>query len=398
MTTAYGPLSYVGPPPASGAWREGFDVGERRFLDVGPLDLALGGALPSVRVAYQTWGTLNADRSNAVYVCHALTGDSHVTGPAGPGHIVGGWWDGLVGTGRPIDTDEWFVVCANVLGGCQGTTGPSSLAPDGRAWGSRFPRVGVADMVEVERRVSDALGIDEWALMLGPSLGGMRVLEWMVSAPERVRVGLVLGTTAAVTADQIGTHATQIAAIRQDPRFRGGDYYDAPAGEGPHVGMGIARRIAHLTYRTEAELDLRFGRSAQEGEDPGAGGRFAVESYLDHQADKLARRFDANTYVALTDAMTMFDVGHGRGGVREALESIRRPLFVVGLDSDRLFPLRLQEELVDAVPGADGVHVVHSPFGHDGFLVEEDQVGEVARKALARARAELDCEPLTDPR
>ena len=398
MTTAYGPLSYVGPPPASGAWREGFDAGERRFMDVGPIDLTLGGSLPEVRVAYQTWGTLNEDRSNAVYVCHALTGDSHVSGPAGPGHIVGGWWDGLVGPGRPIDTGEWFVVCATVLGGCQGTTGPSSTAPDGRPWGSRFPRVGVADMVEVERRVSDALGIDEWALMLGPSLGGMRVLEWMVASPERVRVGLVLGTTAAVTADQIGTHATQIAAIRADPRFRWGDYYDAPPGEGPHVGMGIARRIAHLTYRTETELDLRFGRSAQDGEDPGAGGRFAVESYLDHQADKLARRFDANTYVALTDAMSMFDVGHGRGGVHEALGSIRRPLFVVGLDSDRLFPIRLQEHLVEAVPTASGVHVVHSPFGHDGFLVEEEQVGDVARAALERARTERECEPLTDQR
>ena len=392
MGSPYGPLSYVGPPPASGAWREGFDPGERRFLDVGGIDLTLGGHLPQVRVAYQTWGTLNAERSNAVYICHALTGDSHVTGPAGPGHIVGGWWADLVGPGCPIDTDRWFVVCANVLGGCQGTTGPSSAAPDGRPWGSRFPRVGVADMVEIERRVSDALGIREWALMLGPSLGGMRVLEWMVATPERVRVGMVLGTTAAVTADQIGTHATQIAAIRSDPAFRGGDYYDAAPGEGPHQGMGVARRIAHLTYRSESELDLRFGREPQEGEDPAGGGRFAVESYLDHQADKLARRFDANTYIALTDAMSMFDVGDGRGTTREALTAIRRPLVVVGLDSDRLFPLRLQQDLADAVPGADEVRVIQSPFGHDGFLVEVEQVGEVTREALTMAESE----PLTD--
>ena len=382
-TVPYGPLSYDGPPPATGAWREGDPVGERRFLDIGDVEVTVGTTIPAVRVAYQTWGRLNEERTNAVYVCHALTGDSHVTGDAGPGHLTAGWWAGLVGPGAPVDTDRWFVVCANVLGGCQGTTGPASLAPDGRAWGSRFPVITVADMVEVERRVMDALEIPSWALMLGPSLGGMRVLEWMAAYPERVRSGLVLGTTAAVSADQIGTHATQIAAIEADPRFLGGDYYDQPAGEGPYVGMGIARRIAHLTYRSESELDLRFGRDPQGDEDPSDGGRFAVESYLDHQADKLSRRFDANTYVALTRAMSLFDVGEGRGGVAEALGRFRAPLTVVGLDSDRLFPLRLQEELVAATPTAHPLLVVRSPYGHDGFLVEKDQVGEIVRDALS---------------
>lgn len=379
----YGPLSYDGPPPASGAWREGDPVGERRFIDVGDVTTASGTTIPDVRVAYQTWGKLNAQGSNAVYVCHALTGDSHVTGAAGPGHRTGGWWDGLVGPGAPVDTDEWFVVCANVLGGCQGTTGPASISGDGLPWGSRFPVVTVADMVEVERRVMEALGIPSWALMLGPSLGGMRVLEWMVAHPDLVRSGLVLGTTAAVTADQIGTHATQIAAIEADPGFHGGDYYDRPPGEGPHVGMGIARRIAHLTYRSESELSLRFGRDPQGDEDPVDGGRFAVESYLDHQADKLARRFDANTYIALTRAMSLFDVGEGRGGAAEALASVRGPLTVVGLDSDRLFPLRLQEELVAATPTALPLRIVRSPYGHDGFLVEKEQVGDLVRAALS---------------
>ena len=383
MSVPYGPLSYDGPPPATGAWREGFPVGERRFLDVGDVEVTAGMTLPAVRVAYQTWGRLNEERTNAVYVCHALTGDSHVTGDAGPGHLTAGWWAGLVGPGAPVDTDRWFVVCANVLGGCQGTTGPASLAPDGRAWGSRFPVITVADMVEVERRVMDALEIPSWALMLGPSLGGMRVLEWMAAYPERVRSGLVLGTTAAVSADQIGTHATQIAAIEADPRFLDGDYYDQPAGEGPHVGMGIARRIAHLTYRSESELDLRFGRDPQGDEDPSDGGRFAVESYLDHQADKLSRRFDANTYVALTRAMSLFDVGEGRGGVAETLGRFRAPLTVVGLDSDRLFPLRLQEELVAATPTANPLHVGRSPYGDDVVLVENDQVGEIVREALS---------------
>ena len=385
----YGPLSYDGPPPASAAWREGDPVGDRLFAEIGPLDLELGGHLPQVRVAYETWGTLNADRSNAIYICHALTGDSHVTGPAGPGHATPGWWHSLVGPGCPVDTDEWFVVCANVLGGCQGTTGPSSTAPDGRPWGSRFPVVTVADMVEVERRLSDHLGIDSWALLLGPSLGGMRVLEWMARYPERVRGGLVLGSTAAVTADQIGTHATQIAAIEADPAFRGGDYYGAGPGEGPHVGMGIARRIAHLTYRCDTELNERFGREAQPGEDPYAGGRFAVESYLDHHADKLARRFDANTYIALTRAMSLFDVGRGRGGAERVLGGITAPLTVVGISSDRLFPVDLQQEIVDATPGADRLHLLLSPYGHDGFLVEDEQVGVFVAHALHRVRRRM---------
>ena len=352
------------------------------FIDIGDVTLASGEVIPNVRVAYQTWGELNSARNNAVYICHALTGDSHVTGPAEDGHLTGGWWDGLVGPGAPVDTDQWFVVCANVLGGCQGTTGPSSLASDGTAWGSRFPVVTVPDMVEVELRLMDALGIPSWALMLGPSLGGMRVLEWMVAHPDRVRSGLVLGTTAAVTADQIGTHATQIAAIQADPNFMGGDYYDRPAGAGPHTGMGIARRIAHLTYRSESELDLRFGRSPQAGERPDVGGRFAVESYLDHQADKLSRRFDANTYSALTQAMSLFDIGEGRGGVGEALATVQGPLTVVAIDSDRLFPVRLQEALVAATPSARPLDMVRSPYGHDGFLVEKDQVGRIVRDAL----------------
>lgn len=386
----YGPLDYSGPPPASAAWREGDHPGDRQFLTMSGLELESGFRFDEITVAYETWGELNAARDNAIYIAHALTGDSHVTGPAGPGHKTAGWWDELVGPGRPVDTDVWFVVCANVLGGCQGTTGPASLAPDGRPWGGRFPVVTVADMVALEVAVSNALGIDQWALMLGPSLGGMRVLEWMVAYPERVRSGLVLGSTAAVSADQIGTHAAQIAAIEADPGFRNGDFYDQAPGQGPHVGMGIARRIAHLTYRSETELDVRFGREFQADEDPWRGGRFAVESYLDHHADKLARRFDANTYVALTRAMSLFDLGRSRGGVAKALSTINAPLTVVGIDSDRLFPLRLQELIVESTPGADQLHVVHSPFGHDGFLVEGDQVGEFVGHALRRisSRAE----------
>lgn len=378
-----GPLNYDGPPPASAAWREGDHPGARKWMDAGDLVTTHGALIPQVRVAYETWGTLNEDRSNAIYVAHALTGDSHVVGDAGPGHVTSGWWEGLVGPGAPLDTDRWFVVCANVLGGCQGSTGPASAHPDGSGpWGSRFPIITVADMVEVEKRLMDYLGIPSWALMLGPSLGGMRVLEWLVAHPERVRSGLVLGSTAAVSADQIGTHQVQIAAIEADPNFFGGDYYDSEVG--PHVGMGIARRVAHLTYRTEGELDARFARDWQTSAHPAAGGQFAVESYLDHHADKLARRFDANTYIALTRAMSLFDVGEGRGGTEAAISTIRQPLTVVSIDTDRLFPPRLQQQLVDHAPGADALHVLSSPFGHDGFLVEHDQVGAFIAHALSR--------------
>jgi len=385
MPTQYGALSYEGTPPASAAWREGFPPGERLFFEFGPFTTDSGFEFEQVRVAYQTWGEPNPEASNAIYIAHALTGDSHATGAAGPGHSTSGWWNSLVGPGAPIDTDKYFVVCANVLGGCQGTTGPSSLAPDSKAWGSRFPVITIADMVRVEYQLMQHLGIESYALMLGPSLGGMRVLEWMVRYPEAVRGGLVLGSTAAVSADEIGIHAIQLSAIELDPHFQGGDYYDSLVG--PVAGMGLARRIAHLTYRSESELDTRFGRSAQGEESPASGGRFAVESYLDHHANKLARRFDANTYIALTRAMSLFDLGEGRGGVERTLASITAPLTVVGIDSDRLFPLRLQQEIVDLTPGADQLHILESVVGHDGFLVEEEQVAQFVRHALSRIEA-----------
>ncbi len=377
------PVSYDGPPPASAAWREGDHPGDRQFVDLGPITLEAGGGLPSVRVAYETWGTLDDERSNALLVLHALTGDSHVVGPEGPGHRVGGWWEGLIGPGAPINTDRWFVVAPNVLGGCQGSTGPSSTAPDGRPWGSRFPRITVRDQVAVEVAFADALGIDRWAAMVGGSMGGMRALEWAVAHPSRVGAALLLATGAAVTPDQIGTQSTQVLAIRSDPRWRGGDYYDAPAGQGPHEGMGLARRIAHLTYRSETELDVRFGRDPQGTEDPLRGGRYAVQSYLDHHADKLARRFDAGTYVALTEAMNTHDVGRGRGGLAAALARITAPVVVAGVDSDRLYPLRLQEELAELIPTCERLHVIGSPYGHDGFLIEIDAVGQLVRETLA---------------
>jgi homoserine O-acetyltransferase/O-succinyltransferase len=374
-----------GPPPATAAWREEDHPGRRQFADVGGLVLESGVSLPQVRVAFETWGELAPDRSNAVLVLHALTGDSHLVGPAGPGHRTAGWWPGIVGPGAPLDTDRWFVVAPNVLGGCQGTTGPSSRAPDGQTWGSRFPRTTVRDQVSVEVALSDALGITSWAAVVGGSMGGMRALEWIVGQPQRVRSALVVAVGAAATADQIATQTAQVQAITSDPCWQGGDYHDGPDGSGPHVGMGTARRFAHLTYRSEPELQMRFGRTPQSQEDPLDGGRYAVSSYLDHQADKLARRFDAGTYVALTDAMSTHDVGRGRGGLAAALGRVEAPVVVAGVDSDRLYPLWLQEQLVDLIPGADGVHVIASPYGHDGFLLETDAIAELVRRTMTLA-------------
>ncbi|MBO1752994.1 homoserine O-acetyltransferase [Actinotalea sp. BY-33] len=366
------------PVPASGAWREGDPVGDRQFADLGPLDLEAGGHLPAVRVAYETWGTLSPSRDNAVLVLHALTGDSHLAGPAAPGHATAGWWDTLVGPGRPIDTDRWFVVAPNVLGGCQGTTGPASTAPDGRPWGGRFPYVSVRDQVRTELALTDALGIPSWALVIGASMGGMRVLEWGVMAPDRVRRIAPIATTAQSTGDQIAWAHTQLEAIRGDAAWRGGDYYDVGDGQGPHVGLGVARQIAHTTYRSAIELDERFGQLAQGGEEPlGGGGRYAVQSYLDHHAGKLARRFDANSYLALTEAICSHDVGRGRGGVDAALSRVTAEALVVAVDTDRLYLPAQSERMAAALPGAAGHHMIRSDFGHDGFLIEHDQVGSL---------------------
>jgi homoserine O-acetyltransferase len=364
---------------STSAWQPGDPVGGRHFAALDRVDLEAGAQLTDVRIAYQTWGSLAPDASNAVLVLHALTGDSHVDGPAGPGHPTPGWWPGLLGPGAPLDTDRWFVVAPNVLGGCQGSTGPSSAAADGRAYGSRFPAVTIRDQVGAEVALADVLGIPSWAAVLGGSMGGMRALEWAVGHPERVRSALILATGARATADQIGTQSAQILAVVSDPRWSGGDYHP---GGGPVAGLGIARRIAHLTYRTERELESRFSNRPQGRSDPVRGGQFAVQSYLDHQADKLAARFDAGSYVTLTAAMNSHDVGRDRGGVTAALAACPVPMVVAGIDTDRLYPLHLQEEIADAAAGCRKLQVLTSDAGHDGFLLEVDAVGELVRETL----------------
>ncbi|MGO3886525.1 MAG: homoserine O-acetyltransferase MetX [Mycetocola sp.] len=374
-------LLALGKPPISGAWRDGDPVGERRFANLGPLQLEAGGTLPNVRLAYETWGTLSPTADNVVLLPHALTGDSHVIGAAGPGHRTPGWWDDIVGPGLAINTDTYFVIAPNILGGCQGSTGPSSFAPDGREWGSRFPYLTVRDQSNAMLALLDSLGITRVAALIGGSMGGMHVLEIAAMAPERVGALAVLASTAETTADQIAMNAVQLDAIRTDQAFAGGDYYDAV--EGPHRGLALARRIALISYRSAVEINDRFGRAAQSALSPiGRSGRFAIESYLDFHGNRFTRRFDANSYLCLTEAMNSHDIGRDRGGVEAVLSRITAPALVLGISSDRLFPITDQRRIAAGLPGnihGNSAIELDSEFGHDGFLIESDAVSHALR-------------------
>ncbi len=377
----------MSPTPIPGTWQIGDDPGQRQFVELkgnGNQGFVLEGgvSLPSVTVAFEAWGQLNQKRSNAILVLHALSGDSHAVGPTGPGHVSPGWWGGLIGPGAPLDTDQYFVICPNVLGGCQGTTGPSSPDLENAPYGSSFPIITIRDQVAVEVALADELGIDTWAAVIGGSMGAMRALEWGVGYPERVERAVILAVSAASSAEQIALCSLQIRAIKSDPAFAGGDYYFS--GRHPLVGLSLARGLGQLSYRTEHEFDVRFAREAQEDEEPLRGGRYAIESYLEYQGEKLVRRFDANSYVVLSEAMNHHDVGRGRGGVAEALNAVSARVTVAGIASDRLYPLEQQLEIARLLPGENEVHVIHSEFGHDGFLVETDAVGDVVRFALQR--------------
>lgn len=377
--------------PASGAWVPGDPAGGRRFVTFAterPFTLEGGGSLNDVTIAYETWGTLDADASNAVLVCHALTGDSHAAGRSGPAHPAPGWWDDLIGPGRAIDTERYFVVCANVLGGCQGSTGPASVDPaTGRPYGSAFPTVTVRDMVRAQKVLTDELGIGPWLAVMGGSMGGMQVLEWAIMFPERVRGIVPIATCAATTAQQIAYSAVERRAIAFDPGWRGGDYYDAPPGEGPHRGLALAREIAQITYRTDEVFEERFDRAELDPIESGMGlwQRFDVEGYLDHHGTKLARRFDANSYLSLSKAMDLHDVGRGRQSTRAALARVQARALTMAITSDVLYWPRQQEAICDALRagGARCDHVtIDSPHGHDGFLLEPVQVGEALHAFL----------------
>jgi homoserine O-acetyltransferase len=378
--------------PVTGAWRPGDPVGRRQFTtlvaaeDPRRFRLEGGGHLDHVEVAYETWGTLDEGAANAVLVCHALTGDSHVAGRSGEGHPTPGWWDPLVGPGRALDTDRWFVVCTNVLGGCQGTTGPASLDPrTGRPYGSSFPVVSIRDMVRVQAGLADRLGIQRWHAVVGGSMGGMQALEWAVMHPARVGRVVLSSTTAEASAQQIAWSHIGRMAVAADPRFRGGDYYDAEPGDGPHHGLSVARMCAQVTYRSDEVFTDRFHRTLLGRLDFSLDPLFDVEGYLDYHGRKLARRFDANSYVRLNRAMDLHDVGRGRSGVTGALARVQAPALVSAVRSDSLYPPGQQEALRDGLRSA-GVPTewveIDSPHGHDGFLLETAQFAPHVRRFL----------------
>ena len=379
--------SLLGRPPTTGAWRDGDPVGDRRFASFGSFATENGESLPHVRLAYETWGELSPARDNAVLILHALTGDSHVRGAAGPGHPTAGWWSDLVGPGAAIDTDRWFVVAPNMLGGCQGSTGPASIAPDGYEWASRFPYLTIRDQVAAQALLADALGVAQWYAVVGGSMGGMHALEWAVGLPDRVARAAILSAPPITTADQIALNSVQLDTVRVDPRFAGGEYYDAGDGDGPHRGLALARRMALLNYRSPTELNQRFQRSWQSGVSPlGRGGRFAVESYLDFHGNKFTRRFDANSYLTLVEAMNSHDVGRDREGVDDALARVTATTLVLGIDSDRLFPIDGQHRIARGIPrtlDGDEAVVLASDFGHDGFLIETAAVAAHLRRLFA---------------
>ena len=374
----------LGAPPVTGAWRDGDHPGNRQFAQIGDLPLDSGGVVPRARIAYETWGTPNADMSNAVLIIHSLTADSHIAGSAGPGHATDGWWNSVVGDGRAIDTNTWFVVCPNTLGGCQGSTGPSSVTSDGREWGSRFPYLTVRDQTLALTKLAEQIGVTRWAAVIGGSAAGMSALEYAVMRPDDVaRVGL-LATTAVTSADQISLNAIQMEAIRMDPLFNGGDYYDQD--EGPFRGLALARRMAMMSYRAPAEFNDRFDRAWQSEISPlGNGGRFAVESYLDFHGNKFTRRFDANSYIALVEAMNSHDISRDRGSIRDVLATVTASALVVGIDSDRCFPLEQQVSLAEHLPnhlGGRDAFVLSSLFGHDAFLIDGESTGTLLRQLL----------------
>ena len=377
----------VGRPPASGAWIIGDPLGDRKFSEIFDLELESGDDLTGARLAYESWGELNAEKSNAVLVLHALTGDSHTIGNSTEGHPTAGWWNGLIGPGLYVDTEKYFVITPNVLGGCQGSTGPSSLNKEGREYGPSFPQLTIRDQARAFTELSKQLGITTWHAIIGGSMAGMHALEMAIESPDSVARLAILAAPPVSTADQIALNTVQLEAIRSDANFAAGWYYDAKPGFGPHKGLALARRMALINYRSPKELNERFSRSWQSQVSPlTERGKFAVESYLDFHGNKFVRRFDANSYITLVNAMNSHDVGRGRDSVEAALSRITCPTLVLGITTDRLFPLEGQEMIAANITGeliGGSLQVVESEYGHDGFLIEIAEVGKRLRELLS---------------
>jgi homoserine O-acetyltransferase len=346
------------------------------------LPLQRGGKFGPITLAYETWGTLNATRDNAILIVHALTGSSHAYDEERPGDAKAAWWNPLIGPGRPFDTSRYFVICSNILGGCYGSTGPSSLDPrTGRPYGMRFPVVTIRDMVQAQQRLIEHLGVRQLAMVAGGSIGGQQALEWAVAYPDLVQKVAVVAATASLTAQAVAFSEVQRQAIMADPRWLGGNY---EPGRGPDAGLAIARMLAMITYQSEESMELRFSRQpAARGNasTPSGwtdfGGRFDVEDYLYYQGTSLVRRFDANSYLYISRAMDLYDVSDGYPSLEAALHRVRSKALFIGIRSDFLFPAARVRWLADQVRslGGDATYVeLDSPHGHDAFLKEWEQM------------------------
>jgi homoserine O-acetyltransferase len=338
-----------------------------------PLTLASGATLPEVEVAYETYGELNPERSNAVFICHALSGDAHAAGiHEGDDPNRPGWWDNIVGPGRPLDTDRFFVICANVLGGCKGTTGPSSLDPaTGKPYGLRFPLVQVRDLVETHRALLRELGIERLLAAVGGSLGGMQALQWAIDHPTEVDGAAIIAASARLSAQNIAFSAVAREAIMRDPDFAGGDYYENE--RRPDAGLALARMIGHITYLSEESMREKFGRRIQDAEVPrfGFDVDFQVESYLHYQGQSFVGRFDANTYLYMGRTMDYFDPFEDRVHVQQQIARGETSFLVVSFDSDWRFSTEHARVMASELRGAGApvtFQEISSPHGHDSFL------------------------------
>ncbi|MBY0303250.1 MULTISPECIES: homoserine O-acetyltransferase MetX [Sphingomonas] len=361
----------------------------RRVTLPGPLKLDSGALLAPVEIAYETYGTLAPDAGNALLVCHALTGDQHLAS-AHPRTGKPGWWQRMVGPGRPIDTDRFFVVCANVLGSCMGTSGPASTDPaTGRPYAMDFPVITIRDMVRAQALLLDHLGVARLAAVVGGSMGGMQALSWAATYPDRVPAAVVIASTARHTAQNIAFHEVGRQAVMADPNWRGGDYYD---GDPPAAGLAVARMAAHITYLSEAGLTEKFGRrlQARERKSFGFDADFQVESYLRHQGLAFTDRFDANSYLYITRAMDYFDLAEEHGGLlAQAFRGTGTRFCLVSFDTDWLYPTAESRSIVQALnaAGAPASFVeLSSPYGHDAFLLDSPDLERVIAGFLGAVR------------
>ncbi len=356
------------------------------FADDAPMLLDSGETLGPITLAYETYGTLNAERNNAILICHALSGDAHAAGLTSNNKV--GWWDDCIGPDKAFDTNKYFVICSNVIGGCQGSTGPGSIsAKSGEPYGLEFPVITVADMVRAQRHLIDALGIDQLLAVAGGSMGGMQVLQWTVSYPERVRAALPLATTARHSPMLIAFSEVGRQAIYADPNWNHGDYY---AGARPNTGLALARMIGHITYLSEESMHQKFGRRLEARERFGYDFEtdFAVESYLHYNGNRFTERFDANTYLYVTKAMDYFDLAHSHENLMTAFAKCAGLMYlVVSFTSDWLYPPYHSKEMVSALTGigADVTYCnLQSTWGHDAFLLEVETMTQLISDFLGR--------------